>query len=839
MAEEVTITGTRIRGIAPVGAPTLQVGREQMEVSTASSVADILKEVPQIFSQGIDESSFTSTGVSASNVARSSAINLRGLSPVATLVLLNGHRVIPSGTAGAFVDSSAIPAAALQRVEVIADGSSAIYGSDAVAGVVNLILRSNFEGAESSLRVYNADSYQRTQFSQLLGYSWASGNVMFAYEYSENDSLNSRERDFWRQDQRPSGGTDRRSRLCNPGTMIIGTQTYAIPAGGATANNLVAGTENRCDNSITDIIPEQERHSAVLHVTHEVSDRFRLSAEGIYSKKDLQAEFAAQGSASTLSTLRVPSTNAFFVAPAGTSPTTVNVDYGFYEQLGLLSAAGESETYSASVEGTLDLTDDWRVQSSVSWGRNYDFTFSRRLSAAALNAALASSDPNTALNPFGPGTNAAVVEGIYSEQFSPGGTNRMLGGDIRTDGKLFEMPAGDVGVAFGAEYREYVLAPTSTTGPIVAPRTDYTRNERSVSSVYGEAVVPLVGSSNARPGVRRLDLSLAARYDDYDDFGNTSNPKVGLTWEVNDTVVVRASYGTSFRAPALSDIVAPGEANIAGVAVDPLSPTGQSQGLTIRGGNRNLKPEEAETRTVGLAWTPSALPDLSVDLTWFSIDYTNQLGSAFGAPALQDPIYADYVTRNPTDAQVQAVLNNGRPLTGGVLPPVIEYIIDARTVNRGATSARGMDFQLGYNWQTADIGNFAATFNGTYYHRYDTQLTPKAPMTEREGTIGYPLEFRARLNLRWSLENVSAGFIVNYFDSYRDTTANPLRSVSSFTGVDIFANYDIVGTGFKLALNVANLFDEDPPFVDSTAGYDPGNASPYGRMVMLGVTKTF
>src|SRR5690606_37037205 len=124
------------------------------------------------------------------------------------------------------------------------------------------------------------------------------------------------------------------------------------------------------------------------------------------------------------------------------------------------------------------------------------------------------------------------------------------------------------------------------------------------------------------------------------------------------------------RAPALSDIRAPGEANVIGTATDPRSPTGRSQGITIRGGNTNLKPEKAETYTLGFAWTPATLPDLDVDINYFSIDYEDELGSAWGAPVLQEEdIYANFLIRNPTDEQVQTVLANGRPMTGGLLPP--------------------------------------------------------------------------------------------------------------------------------------------------------------------------
>ena len=318
--------GSRIRGVAPVGSPVIALDRADLSRSTASTVADFLKEVPQVVGTGIDETRFASTGINASNASRATAINLRGLSPAATLVLLDGHRVTPSGTAGAFVDSSAIPSSAVQRLEVVADGASALYGSDAIAGVVNIILRKDFEGAETILRDTFADGYSRFQASQLLGQHWSGGNVMVAYEYSTNDPLNSSERDFYNADQRPRGGSDYRSQSCNPGTLRIGTTTYAIPATAPgtrpPASRLVAGTRNLCDKSFTDIIPDQQRHSAVVYASQDLGERVSVSLEGYWSLKKLEAEFAGQGSATTTPALNVPATNAYFVRPTGTTGAT-------------------------------------------------------------------------------------------------------------------------------------------------------------------------------------------------------------------------------------------------------------------------------------------------------------------------------------------------------------------------------------------------------------------------------------------------------------------------------------------------------------------------------------
>jgi iron complex outermembrane receptor protein len=846
-SETVVVTGSRIRGIAPVGAPTIALGRAEIGASTASNVADFLKEIPQVVATGIDETSFT-TSVAASNVSRATAINLRGLGPVATLVLLDGHRVTQSGTAGAFVDTSVIPTIAIQRVEVVADGASAIYGSDAVAGVVNMIVRRDFAGAESAVRVNVADGYQRHQFSQLFGHHWDSGNAMFAYEYTGNDSLNSSERrNFYRQDQRARGGSDFRQSTCYPGNIIVNDVSYALPQSSSgqpiDPASLVPNTRNLCDNAITDLIPEQKRHSAIFSVRQDLTDRIRFNAGGYYSRKTFEPEFAAQGSVTSLATLTVPNTNAFYVLPAGVNANRVVVERSFVDEAGLRSADGVSETYSGTADLEIDLAGDWRMQIAGSWGQNYDRTFSRTIYSPALTAALASSDPATALNPFGPGTNPEVIDGIFVGQFTPEGRNTMAAAEVRADGALLDLPGGSMRLAVGSEYRRNSLSTVTSRGTVDVPLSDIGYNEREVMSGYAEVFVPIVGTPNARPGIRRLSLSMAARYDDYSDFGSTSNPKVGITWEPLESLELRGSYGTSFRAPGLSDLRPPGQANVSSTAIDPLSPTGRSRGITIRAGNPDLGPEEATTYTLGAKWTPLALPDLSVDVTYFSIDYENQIATPFGAsPLQQEDIYADVITRNPTPEQVQAVLNNGLPLSG-VLPPVIEYIIDSRPMNRGVTDARGFDLQTRYQWHFDRIGSLSWRTTGTYFTKYDTQLTPSAPVLERVNTIDYPLRFRARSDLNWALSDLSAGLAVNYSSGYKDTSFTPNRDIDSYVTLDFNSSYQFGGNsslaGLTLSLNVANVLDEDPPFVNQVSGYDGGKASPYGRLFSIGITKSW
>ena len=211
-----------------------------------------MQRLPQVFNLGVSENSRGQSGGSG-NITYGSAINLRGLGPFSTLTLIDGHRAVPQGTTGFGVDASIIPTSALDRVEVVADGASALYGSDAVAGVVNLILRRDFEGVEASIRGSSRRCIRRTSgLADRRGRLGRAAISMVAYEYSFHSNLNGLDRDFFRGDLTARGGRDFRVVQCNPGNIVVGGVSHAIPATGvttATAAQLVPGTTNRCDNA--------------------------------------------------------------------------------------------------------------------------------------------------------------------------------------------------------------------------------------------------------------------------------------------------------------------------------------------------------------------------------------------------------------------------------------------------------------------------------------------------------------------------------------------------------------------------------------------------------------
>ncbi|WP_395399849.1 TonB-dependent receptor plug domain-containing protein [Pseudoduganella sp. UC29_106] len=228
--QQVVVTGSSIRGVGAVGSPSLNLNRDAIAASGATNSSEIARTLPQVITLGADESRLSGAQDAGANTTRTSGINLRGIGNEATLLLVNGRRVAASGVVKSLADPNQIPAAAIQRMEVVLDGASAIYGSDAVAGVVNIITRSNVDTAETTLRYGKADGMNQKIFSQTFGKKWDEGSAFVAFEHNDRSNLSAAARPFFSNDLRPYGGTDQRSTQAAPGNVLIGSTIYAIPA---------------------------------------------------------------------------------------------------------------------------------------------------------------------------------------------------------------------------------------------------------------------------------------------------------------------------------------------------------------------------------------------------------------------------------------------------------------------------------------------------------------------------------------------------------------------------------------------------------------------------------
>jgi|ADGO01.1.fsa_nt_gi Outer membrane cobalamin receptor protein len=281
---EVIITGSRIRGVEQTGSNVIALDRDVIIETGAPSTGDLIRRLPQVVGLGASETG-SSAQNGAANVTRGIAVNLRGIGSNATLLLLGGKRMPPAGTQGQFTDASVIPTIAIERLEVVADGGSAIYGSDAVTGVVNLVPRRAFQGAETSARYGIADGYSDWSVGQIGGLKWDSGHLTAAVEYTYHSALDGDDRDFYTSDLRSRGGSDFRSQQCAPGTILVDGVPYAIPADSDGTNltpaSFTANTRNLCDNlKRGEIIPDIKRASGFISAEQELGDAITLFAEG-------------------------------------------------------------------------------------------------------------------------------------------------------------------------------------------------------------------------------------------------------------------------------------------------------------------------------------------------------------------------------------------------------------------------------------------------------------------------------------------------------------------------------------------------------------------------------
>lgn len=860
---EIVVTGTRIRGSAPIGSEVITIDRKDIERSGYATTQDIAQTIPQNFGGAPNDTTVAISldPNSGKNTGSGSSLNLRGLGNASTLVLLNGDRPPLGGFAGVFSDISMIPASAIERIEIVADGASAIYGSDAVAGVVNIIPRLRFKGAETSFRIASADGdSQDIVASQILGTEWNGGHAMLAYEYYHRSALAAADRDYVTDDLRPFGGPDFRGPYANPGTILAGGRTFAIPRGqngtSLSAGDLLADQVNLGDGwDMVDVLPRQQRHSLFAAASHELSPMLRFYAQALASSRTFRQHSRTIADAPR----QVPVTNPFYVDPIGTSQPVL-VQYDFGRDLGRELSTGKVRAYGATVGLDADLG-RWSVDLRGNWGYQSERgAILNRVNSARLAVALADTNPATAYNLFGdgPSTNPATIEFIRgSTRFDNRGT--VWSASLRADGPLLALPAGDLRVAIGGEYRQEryagggTVSDTSTLEPRVFPDIDVP-GPRRIHAFYGEALIPVFGEDFTAPLIRRLDLSLALRHERYNDFGSATNPKLGVNWEPLGGVRVHASYGRSFRAPNLDNLRQdPGTALLFAFTIpDPASSTGVSNILVRRGNDPDLQPEKATTWSLGADVQPAILPGLKASVTYYRINYRDRITSPaanlFNFLVNRDT-YQGIIEDNPSAATIAAFYASPifvNPL--GIAPDTISALVDAQLQNLSVVKQSGLDVDVGYTFKVAG-GEAEIGASGAYIFRIDQALTPDAPINNVVDILGNPVDLRVRGRATWSNTRWNASLFLNYLDSYTNLTNVTPQKVRSWTTVDAQLGYRFGVDrgplhGLRMTLGATNLLDADPPYAAYNlgflaTGYDPDNASPLGRVVSFQVTKTW
>lgn len=829
MLEAIVVTGSSIRGVPPTGSNLIGVTREDIKAIGASTTPELLASVPQL-------NSFNTAPRANNAGAGSFAPGLRSLPATATLPLLNGHRLVAGGANETNPDFPFLPDLAIERVEIVADGASSIYGSDAIAGVVNFITRKRASGLETSVRYGVADDYHTFSASALAGREWSGGSILAAYQYSENGNVTGRDRDYRIVDFRPFGGVDARGTSCPSPNVVIGATVYGAPG-------LAPNTTNYCDvGAPVDLVPASRLHSAFVTARQAVGDKVTLWGDLLYSdrKDTVQAAIPAQ-------TVTLTAANPFFKAPPGVAATAETV---FFRPDNLVGADHFEQSYrvkagNSSAGADIELPRDFKLSAYGTYDWAQHVAFQPMINPVALATAAAGTTPATALDPFGSGTAASVVKAITNYSTSVTIKQRTKLGALKLDGPLMTLPAGELKIAAGAEYRRETFAQRGFVGATPVPEN----LGRNIKSVYGELFVPIFGDGAEAPFIHRLSVSLSGRYDHYSDFGSTKNPKVGVDWQPIEGLTLRGAYGRSFRAPGLRDVGATvgayyyDAATAAVLARDPTRGAAQVNTVFLLGGNRNLQPEKARTWSFGVDVTPRAWPGFRASATFYDINFTDVIGTPPTNLVFTDPTFASVVYRNPSAAQLSSLLALGVPVTLPTPLPAIGNALDLRRGNFGVRKTNGLDFDVSYRRATG-FGSVFGGVAGNYIYKFDTQLSPTAPVSKAL-RLGVP-KATVRTTAGLTAGAISVVGFVNYRDGVTNTYATPtgtgVYDAKAYATVDLRLAWTLPSVGLakgtEAALQVNDLFDKAPPFFPATDGIG-GAYNPIGRYVALNLRKTF
>jgi len=872
--EKIEVTGSSIKRVQDEGSSPIQVIKAQDLVKLGITSAEQLLANISANGNGIDglvtnqgSDFLNSAGKKGPNNGASGA-SLRGLGSEYTLVLLNGRRVATHALNGSSVDLNSIPLAAIDRVEILKDGASAIYGTDAIGGVINFILKRDYKGFEATAFGDVTEHGDGNIFrASLLGgfgdLATDRFNVMTSLTYDTNDRLRGKQRDFHNgyQPDRGLAPDTTGTPFANIGQArgtALGSR-FALPGNTQTYNrvNLLA-LQGQC-TTISDMSPyrgditgfNNNNQACAYDYGKQWSllqpiDRTNLISRGslaISPDHTAFVEVVASRNKSAVEYTPIQITNqnypAFIKDPNGN-----NIRSPYYQDLTGLVPGFNNQLAERIRWRCLDCgprqqdttTDAFRVLAGLEGnlsGWDYKFGLSSSESKAttllgegnmlrvAINAALSSGIINPFLLPGQSQTqqaqdaiNAAKAKGL--SLYGGKATVKQFDGSVSKE--LVALPAGPLAIAVGLDVRteNYRFNQSQDTQPAIlgvsAPST-LEKVSRDIKAVYGELQVPIV---------KNLDLQLAVRHDRYSDVGSTTNPKVAAKWQLLPQLGFRSSYSTGFHAPDFNSLyggAATGQFN--SDINDPiLCPTGKEpRGCGIRPeiigvSNTNLKPEKSKQWSAGVLLQPA--PWFSASVDFWQIDLTDRIGAISGQLLVSRYAqYAQYVTRN-ADGDIES--------------------ITSPTFNLGGDKTRGADVNLTGNWKT-DLGQFVTTVDGTYTSSFKSRFSEADPYTELVGkfgdtTNGFNLHVRWKhaANITWAQGPWSTTFSQNYTGGYqaeRDGFGSGFTAAGAPDRIKSYTLYNLTGTytGIKnlsITAGIKNLFDTKPSFsnhnVDNVAG---------------------
>ncbi|WP_342118732.1 TonB-dependent receptor [Pseudoduganella sp. OTU4001] len=854
--QRVEITGSSIKRLdAETALPVQVIRREDIDKSGVTTAAELLGKVSASAAGLTDGASFSDiSGQRGFNGA-----NLRGIGVSSTLVLLNGRRLanFASPGANAGVDLNAIPAAAIARVEVLKDGASAIYGTDAIGGVINFITRADYIGADAS--IYGSATQHGGAGKTMATLSGGTGklteqgyNVFAVLDYQDNKPLRSGQRDWIGSAYQPDINLDVGSSNTFPanvrrvrpngsptGPRLNPSAPNCNPPATVYAPGSFVGSQACLYDYMqdTEIFPESKRLSLLTRGELELGDGHTLFAEALHNV--------------TRSTYRI-------------SPLTItNLNYPL---------AGQYYPHSLITTNKTDLRVSMRLQEGGNRTNEVESTAQRLVLGA--KGTLAGWDYNTALNHSVNTVDDQYIDGYvrtsaFDTAFATGkinpfgasgadgqallkaakindaarqsrGTTNVF--DAKATRDLFAMAGGNAAIAVGGEYRKEKMRFT----PSALLAAGEIRGDGAAQAFAGERTVKAAYVELNLPFMTSVEAQVALRHDRYDDFGGTTNPKFGLRWQPAKELVLRTSYSEGFRAPSLSDLYNPprtGQTN--GIYDDPLGCIKTAKfdntnnpdycGLQpdkLLGGRAGLRPETSKQFSAGVVFEPQR--NLTTTLDYWKIRKNDVIVAPEGS-YFSDPVRnAAYIVRDAAD-----------PALPGIPGPIVS--IDSRLRNIGSLETSGLD--LGINWRSAasSWGRVGVGLTGTYVLDYKTR-EDDAPEVNGAGVFANDQvvqRWRHTLSLDYDNGPWSATLQQTFYSHYRDQNPNPdgsERRVKAYQLWDLTGSY-AWSKALRVRGGIRNLFDTNPPrsnqIYSFLAGYDPNYTDSRGRSLFLSANYSF
>ncbi|WP_331989527.1 TonB-dependent receptor [Chitinimonas sp.] len=852
-AEKIEVVGSNIKRVAKEGpVPVVILKKEEIQKTGASTVSELLKN------NGVAGGGSFETQSSASFVSGASAVGFRGLSAGDTLVLLNGRRISAyggaqqSGSDGAvaFVDLNSLPLSAVEQIQILKDGASAVYGADAIAGVLNIITRKDYQGFETNFRVgaYGDAGGAETKASATIGFGSLADdryNVMLSLEGSKTDAIYFRDRDLTKSfDHRSqfASGYDGRSGYSDFGNYY--TSAGGTPKAGPNcpAEFIRAGVCRYDFGRVEQLQPEQTRVGGLLVGTFAITPDIKAFSELAFNRNKTKVEGRASALGTENDFLSVDSVRGL---AAGTTGNAVATALAQHAPAGYFSGNPDKVYMNTRIteygprndEITTDATRaliglkgnfmDWSWETALTQSKTKVETINNN---EIRKDVLADLIVNGTANIYGnqkTGLDSARYIGWDHSE------SKLTMFDFKLSGEVLQLPAGALAMAFGGEARKEEMSstadPISTAGLKTGSASTNTNGDRNLNSAFLEFNVPVLDS---------LELQLATRYDHYSDFGSTSNPKIALRWQPSKSFLVRASYGTAFKAPTLfqlyeaqqaggfNDYVDTARCN-AGIATDC-----DTRLIEVRSGGSvaagyQLKPEESKNYNLGFVWEPTANINTSID--FWRIKKTNAI----------------------TQNDVQTLIDNNspnvirNPSVDGV-PGAIIYVRNSY-YNAYRQDLSGVDFELNGKWTLPNGAKFAPGLSLTYTNKFKQWSADGTEVVNQVGNNFYyvavpRLKGQGRFDYSQGIWNVASQ--LNYTSSYSADyqgagAAEAQTKVASFTTVDSQVGY----RGLKnteLRFGIRNLFNREAVYVAGyAAGTDTAMYDARGRFYYASVNYKF